>query len=223
MGNSQTQFDQLRLIRSPNIGPVSYRQLMARFGGARAALEALPDLVRRGGGKQALLADEAAIAQEIEFVQAYGARHVFMDDVDYPYLLPHMDNAPPVICVKGNLALLARPAVSLVGARNASAGACQFARQLAFELGQMGFSIVSGLARGIDTATHVGSIEGGTVAGYRWRYRCGLPARKPSASGRNSRAGAFDCRTTPRHRAAGTALPLSQPHYCRRFGWHSGD
>ena len=164
MGNSQTQFDQLRLIRSPNIGPVSYRQLMVRFGGARAALEALPDLVRRGGGKQALLADEAAIAQEIEFVQAYGARHVFMDDVDYPYLLPHMDNAPPVICVKGNLALLARPAVSLVGARNASAGACQFARQLAFELGQMGFSIVSGLARGIDTATHVGSIEGGTVA-----------------------------------------------------------
>jgi DNA processing protein len=82
MGNSQTQFDQLRLIRSPNIGPVSYRQLMARFGGARAALEALPDLVRRGGGKQALLADEAAIAQEIEFAQAYGARHVFMDDVD---------------------------------------------------------------------------------------------------------------------------------------------
>jgi DNA processing protein len=70
MGNSQTQFDQLRLIRSPNIGPVSYRQLMVRFGGARAALEALPDLVRRGGGKQALLVDEEAIAQEIEFVQA---------------------------------------------------------------------------------------------------------------------------------------------------------
>lgn len=104
MGNSQTQFDQLRLIRSPNIGPVSYRQFMTRFGGARAALEALPDLVRRGGGKQAVLGDEAAIAQEIEFVQACGARHVFMDDVDYPYLLPHMDNAPPVICVKGKLA-----------------------------------------------------------------------------------------------------------------------
>jgi DNA processing protein len=164
MGNRQMQFDQLRLIRSPNIGPVSYRQLMARFGSARAALEALPDLVRRGGGKHVVLANEAAIAREIQFVQAFGARHVFTDDADYPYLLSHMDNAPPVICVKGNLGLLSRPTVALVGARNASAGACQFARQLAFELGQMGLSVVSGLARGIDTAAHIGSIEGGTVA-----------------------------------------------------------
>lgn len=156
--------DQLRLIRSPNIGPVSYRQLMARFGSARAALEALPDLIRRGGGKQMVLANEAAIAREFQFVQAFGARHVFIGDADYPYLLSHLENAPPVICVKGNLELLARPAVALVGARNASAGACQFARQLAFELGQMGLSVVSGLARGIDTAAHAGSIEGGTVA-----------------------------------------------------------
>jgi DNA processing protein len=164
MGGSQIQFDQLRLIRSPNIGPVSYRQLLARFGSARAALEALPDLVRRGGGKQALLANEAAIARELQFAQAFGARHVFVGDADYPSLLSHLDNAPPVICVKGNLALLARPAVALVGARNASAGACQFARQLAFELGQMDLSVVSGLARGIDTAAHAGSIESGTVA-----------------------------------------------------------
>jgi DNA processing protein len=158
------QFDQLRLIRSPNIGPVSYRQLLARFGSARAALEALPDLIRRGGGKQVMLANEAAIAREFQFAQAFGARHVFLGDADYPYLLSHLDNAPPVISVKGNLALLARPAVALVGARNASAGACQFARQLAFELGQMGLSVVSGLARGIDTAAHAGSIENGTIA-----------------------------------------------------------
>ena len=164
MGGSQNQFDQLRLIRSPNIGPVSYRQLMARFGSARAALEALPDLVRCGGGKQALLANEAVIAQELQFAQRFGARHVFIGDADYPALLSHLDNAPPVMCVKGNLALLARPAVALVGARNASAGACQFARQLAFELGQMDLSVVSGLARGIDTAAHAGSIDSGTVA-----------------------------------------------------------
>ena len=164
MGGSQNQFDQLRLIRSPNIGPVSYRQLMARFGSARAALEALPDLVRRGGGKQALLANEAVIAQELQFAQRFGARHVFIGNADYPALLSHLDNAPPVMCVKGNLALLARPAVALVGARNASAGACQFARQLAFELGQMDLSVVSGLARGIDTAAHAGSIDSGTVA-----------------------------------------------------------
>ncbi len=164
MGGSQKQMDKLRLIRSPNIGPVSYRQLMARFGSARAALEALPDLIRRGGGKQVLLANEADIAREFKFAQAFGARHVFIGDADYPYLLSHMDNAPPVICVKGNLALLAQPAVAIVGARNASAGACQFARQLAFELGQMGLPVVSGLARGIDSAAHAGSIENGTIA-----------------------------------------------------------
>lgn len=164
MGGSQKEMDQLRLIRSPNIGPVSYRQLMARFGSAQAALEALPDLIRRGGGKQAVLANEAAIAREFHLAQALGARHVFIEDADYPYLLSQLDNAPPVICVKGNLALLARPAVALVGARNASAGACQFARQLAFELSHMGLSVVSGLARGIDTAAHAGSLEGGTVA-----------------------------------------------------------
>lgn len=163
MGSSQKELDQLRLIRSPNIGPVSYRQLMARFGSARAALDALPDLIRRGGGKHGVLANASDIAREFQLVQTLGASHVFMDDADYPYLLSHLDNAPPVICVKGNLGLLARPAVALVGARNASAGACQFARQLAFELGEMGLSVVSGLARGIDTAAHIGSLEGGTI------------------------------------------------------------
>jgi len=164
MERSQIQFDQLRLIRSPNIGPVSYKQLMQRFGGARAALDALPDLVRRGGGKQVLLANEAVITRELQFAYAFGARHVFLGDPDYPPLLSHIDNAPPVICVKGDLALLARPAVALVGARNASAGACQFARQLAFELGQTELTIVSGLARGIDTSAHVGALDSGTVA-----------------------------------------------------------
>ncbi len=164
MERSQIQFDQLRLIRSPNIGPVSYKQLMQRFGGARAALDALPDLVRLGGGKQVLLANEAVITRELQFAYAFGARHVFLGDPDYPPLLSHIDNAPPVICVKGNLALLARPAVALVGARNASAGACQFARQLAFELGQTELTIVSGLARGIDTSAHVGALDSGTVA-----------------------------------------------------------
>ncbi len=137
---------------------------MSRFGSAKAALEALPDLVRRGGGKQMVLANEDVIAREFQITRAFGARHVFAGDADYPLLLSHLDNAPPVMCVKGDLALLARPAVALVGARNASAGACQFARQLAFELCQMELSVVSGLARGIDTAAHVGSIDSGTVA-----------------------------------------------------------
>lgn len=137
---------------------------MARFGSARAALEALPDLVRRGGGAQPLVAHESTISQELQRARVIGARHVFLGDADYPHLLSHLDNAPPVMCVRGNLSLTSRSSVALVGARNASAGACQFARQLAYELGQMELSVVSGLARGIDTAAHVGSIESGTVA-----------------------------------------------------------
>lgn len=165
MGGSQQQFDQLRLIRSPNIGPVSYQQLIGRFGSAKAALEALPDLVRRGGGTgPARLADEASAARELQFAQKFGACHIFIGDAEYPSLLSHLDNAPPVMCVKGDLGLLNRVAISLVGARNASAGACQFARQLAYDLGQMEFPIVSGLARGIDTAAHAGSIDSGTIA-----------------------------------------------------------
>ena len=164
MGGSQEQFDQLRLIRSPNIGPVSYRQLMGRFGNAKSALEALPDLVRRGGGVSSLLADEASVARELQFVEKFGGRHIFIGDPEYPSLLSHLDNAPPVLSVKGDLGLLNRIAISIVGARNASAGACQFARQLAYDLGQMEFPVVSGLARGIDTAAHAGSIESGTIA-----------------------------------------------------------
>lgn len=164
MGNSQDQFDRLRLIRSPNIGPVSYRQLIARFGSAKTGLDALPDLVMRGGGKSAVVADARMIEQEMAAVVAAGAQYLFLDDADYPELLTHIDNAPPVMTVKGNLALLARSSIAMVGARNASAGACRFARQLAYELGQSEFTVISGLARGIDTAAHAGSIETGTVA-----------------------------------------------------------
>jgi DNA processing protein len=164
MTASQDQFDRLRLIRSPNIGPVSYRQLIARFGSAKAALEALPDLVLRGGGKRAEIASAASVEQEMGSVAACGAGYIFLDDPQYPELLGHIDNAPPVLTFKGNLELFRPPSVAMVGARNASAGACRFARQLAYELGSNGFTVISGLARGIDTAAHVGSIDSGTVA-----------------------------------------------------------
>ncbi|MEY3940749.1 MAG: DNA-protecting protein DprA [Pseudomonadota bacterium] len=148
MGGSRDPYEQLRLIRSPNIGPVSYRQLIGRFGSAKAALEAF----------------EASVARDLQFVEKFGGRHIFIGDPEYPTLLSHLDNAPPVLRVKGDLGLLNRVAISIVGARNASAGACQFARQLAYDLGQMEFPVVSGLARGIDTAAHAGSIESGTIA-----------------------------------------------------------
>ena len=154
----------LRLLRSGNIGPVTYVQLVARFGSAEAALEAIPDLVRRGGGRAAKLASQSEIELEIEDVAALGARYLFRDEEDYPPLLAEIDGAPPALIVKGELALLARPMIAMVGARNASAAACRFGRQLARDLGQAGTVIVSGLARGIDSAAHDGSLETGTVA-----------------------------------------------------------
>ena len=163
-GGSTDQFDRLRLIRSPNIGPVTYRQLISRFGSATVALEALPDLVMRGGGNKTTLADPRTVESEMAATHALGGRYLFIDDTDYPELLTHLDNAPPVFIYRGTLDLLSRNPVAMVGARNASAGACRFARTLAYELGQVGMAVVSGLARGIDTAAHVGSIESGTIA-----------------------------------------------------------
>ncbi len=137
---------------------------MPGFGSARSAVDALPDLVRQGGGAQPLIANEETIAREPQFAHALEARDVFLGNADYPMLLSHIDNAPPVICVKGNLALLSCPSVALVVARSASEGSCQFDRQLAFELGQIELSVVSGLARGNDTAAHAGSTDSSTVA-----------------------------------------------------------
>ena len=154
--------DRLRLIRTPGIGPVTYRQLLARFGSAGAALAALPDLARRGGGRAAEAPDERTIAREMETVAKLRARHLFLGDADYPALLAELDDAPAVLTVRGTLPP-ARPTVAIVGARNASAAACRFARGIAHELGQEGATVVSGLARGIDTAAHLGA-GGATVA-----------------------------------------------------------
>ncbi|MGE0178439.1 MAG: DNA-processing protein DprA [Sphingomonas sp.] len=154
----------LRLLRSGNIGPVTYAQLIGRFGSAQKALDAIPDLARRGGGRAAELASVADVEREIEAVEAFGAAYLFHDDEAYPALLAEVDSAPPALITKGDLALLAKPMIAMVGARNASAAACRFARQLACDLGQGGTVVVSGLARGIDSAAHDGALETGTVA-----------------------------------------------------------
>ena len=154
----------LRLIRTPGVGPVTFRQLLARFGDAGAAIEALPQLARRGGGAAPRVPDIAVAEREQATVTRLGARYLFIGDPDYPPLLAELDNAPPALIVRGDTGLLARPTVAIVGARNASAAACRFARQLAHDLAGQDTSVVSGLARGIDTAAHVGSLPGGTIA-----------------------------------------------------------
>ncbi|MBA4047846.1 MAG: DNA-protecting protein DprA [Sphingomonas sp.] len=155
--------DRLRLIRSANIGPVTYAQLIARFGTASAALAAIPMLAMRGGGRAPVIADPRLIAREQAAVAKLGARYLFLGTPGYPALLAQTDTAPPVLIVRGSGELLARPIVAMVGARNASAAACRFARELAHALASEGVVIVSGLARGIDTAAHVGAIAGGTI------------------------------------------------------------
>ena len=155
-------FARIRLLRSPNIGPVSYRQLLRRFGDAKAALEALPDLASRGGTAYRA-ASEERVSAEIAAARNAGARYLFHDQADYPAALAALDSAPPIMTYRGDLALGARPAVAIVGARNASAAAVKLARQFAGELAEAGFVVVSGLARGIDGAAHQAALSGGTI------------------------------------------------------------
>jgi DNA processing protein len=156
----------LRLIRTPKVGPISYRQLLARFGSAQDAIEALPMLAARGGGKSPEVVPAAVAEREIAAVATLGGRHLFLFDPDYPPLLAELENAPAAMTVRGRTELLGHVGVAMVGARNASAAACRFARQLAHGLAQDGAAVVSGLARGVDSAAHEGAIggAGGTIA-----------------------------------------------------------
>jgi DNA processing protein len=142
---------------------VTYRQLIARFGSAQAALDAIPDLARRGGGKAPAISSAQAARAEMEKVEKLDARYLVLGQGLYPSLLSELDDAPPLLIAKGDIRLLDRPTVAIVGARNASAAACRFARSLAHDLGSNGLVVVSGLARGIDSAAHDGALETGTV------------------------------------------------------------
>jgi DNA processing protein len=154
-------FARIRLLRSPNVGPVSYAQLIRRFGDAARAVEALPDLAARGGGKYRT-ADIGRVEVEIAAVKRAGARYLFHDSPDYPPLLRESDTAPPIVTVRGDAAIAARPAVAVVGARNASAAAVKLARDFAATLAEAGYAVISGLARGIDGAAHRGALAQGT-------------------------------------------------------------
>ena len=157
--------DWLRLSRSENVGPITFFRLIERFGSAAAALDALPGLARRGGRRTTLaLCPPADAEREIEATTAAGARLVACREPAYPQALAAIPDPPPLIAVKGDPALLAQPAVAVVGARNASALGLRFARDMAAELGRRGLVVVSGLARGIDAAAHEGALATGTVA-----------------------------------------------------------
>lgn len=157
--------DRLRLIRSENVGPATYQQLIAHYGSAADALAALPELSQRGGLKRRIrIYAQADADRDIERAATLGAQFVELAEADYPDLLRHVDAPPPLVCIKGTPDVLKRPTLAIVGARNASANGRKFARQMAAELGSQGITIVSGLARGIDTAAHQAALKTGTVA-----------------------------------------------------------
>ncbi len=160
----EQRLDWLRLIRSQNVGPRTFRALLNHFGGARAALEALPGLARRGGAGAPQIFSREAAEREIEACGKFGVALVALGEAHYPQRLQMIDDAPPLIAIRGNAAVLEKPLVAIVGSRNASAAGVKITERLTRGLDEAGFATASGLARGIDAAAHRASLTTGTIA-----------------------------------------------------------
>lgn len=155
----------LRLSRTENIGPVTFYRLIEAYGSASKAIDALPDLAKRGGRAKPLIAAPLTqVEREYQAIKKFGGDIICAGEADYPVSLAAIDDAPPVVTYTGNIALLKRSCVGIVGSRNASLNGRKFTEKLAHDLGTAGATVISGLARGIDTAAHAGSLETGTVA-----------------------------------------------------------
>jgi DNA processing protein len=163
--SDKEKIDCIRLIRSENVGSKTFQSLIALYGSAGKALEAIPKMAIKGGRKPPIkLCSESDVIKEIDACAKKGARMITILDSEYPKLLQQISDFPPVLTVFGKSDILNKTAIAVVGARNASANGCRFAEDLCRDLGRAGIVIVSGLARGIDTVAHKGSLETGTVA-----------------------------------------------------------
>ncbi len=155
----------LQLLRSENVGPATFRDLINHFRSAAAALEALPDLIARGGAAGNIrIASREMAEREMALAEKANACFIGMGEPDYPPALRSIDYPPPLVCVTGNPGILTQNAVAIVGSRNASINGMRLAGRFASGLGAAGYAIVSGLARGIDTGAHKGSLNTGTIA-----------------------------------------------------------
>ena len=159
-----TRYSWLRLLRSKRVGPVTFHRLLAEYGTAQNALDALPEVARSAGIKGYETCPAKAVDAEIKAAKAAKARLLCFSDPLYPNLLAGLKDAPPLLWAIGDISVLERPAISMVGARNASSLGVRMARSLAQNLGEAGYSVVSGMARGIDTAAHQAALKTGTVA-----------------------------------------------------------
>jgi len=168
--------DWLRLIRSENVGPATFRKLLNRYGSASAALDALPFLSSRGGKNTALKAPTISeIEDEIAAIEQLGARIITQADDDFPNSLKHIASSPPILTILGGEGLNYDKSVAIVGARNASAAGQRLTKTICSELGETGYLIVSGLARGIDTSAHSASLTTGTIAVFAGGLDCIYP------------------------------------------------
>jgi DNA processing protein len=218
--SDEQRIDWLRLIRTPNIGPRTFRSLLNHFGGARAALATLPSLARRGGasGAPQICPREDAV-REIALAHKLGVTFVALNEPDYPARLQMIDDAPPLVAIRGNAAALARPMVAMVGSRNASGAGLKFTQMIARELGEAGFVVVSGLARGIDAAAHKGKPcdRDGRGACRRPRPHLSGRACEPDRGHPAGRRGVVG--NAARLGAARQRLSAPQPADLRPFAW----
>lgn len=183
--------DRLRLIRTEGVGPITYRRLLDRYESPAEALAALPALARAGGRPSIRIPTAGDMHRELDQVAAAGARLLFIGDPDYPALLAGTDGAPPAIAVMGDVAALNRRAVALVGARNASTNGRHMADLLAYDLANSGLVVVSGMARGIDTAAHTGALRAGqTIAAIAGGIDTIYPAENAELQRRVAEGGA---------------------------------
>jgi DNA processing protein len=198
----------LRLIRTENVGPVAFRELINHCGGAERALAALPDLTRRGGRRQVLHVYPRDKAEaELDAAGRIGARPLFTIEPGYPVALAHAGVPPPMIYVKGRVELLDRPAVAIVGSRNASAAGQAMARQLAVGLGKGGLVVVSGLARGVDGAAHEAALATGTTAVVAGGIDHIYPPEHDALFARIGTEGCLVSEQPPGYRARGNDFP----------------
>lgn len=158
------RLSRLRLLRSRRVGVSTYNRLMAEHGSAQAALSALPEIARNAGVEKYCICPEGVVLAEMKAAKSAGAHLVCAGDANYPAALYDLADAPPLFWAMGDLSLLSKPMIALVGARNASSLGTRMARALAKDLGEAGYCVVSGLARGIDTAAHIAALPTGTIA-----------------------------------------------------------
>ena len=164
--SDEQKLNWLRLIRTRNVGPVTFWRLINYFGGAEQALEFLPEFARRTKKhqNQPPPITKQMVERELQAARKSGAVLVARGEPGYPAALAHLDAPPPLLYVKGNQKLATMPGVAIVGSRNGSAVGQKFTRRLVQELAREGYAIISGLARGIDTAAHAGALDQATIA-----------------------------------------------------------